>query len=73
LAPRGLHREAAAAYIGIGVTLFDEGVNKGWLPRPTRMPGHKRKVWDRRTLDTAFDALGGKVKEETNEWDSADI
>jgi hypothetical protein len=56
LPPRGLNREAAAAYIGISVGKFDEMVEDGRMPKAKRIDG--RKVWDRRALDLAFDALG---------------
>jgi hypothetical protein len=52
---RGLCRDQAAAYIGIGVTKFDEMVADGRMPRPKRIDA--RKVWDIRELDLAFDAL----------------
>lgn len=55
LPPRGLSREEAAAYIGIGATKFDELVQRGDMPGPKRIDG--RKVWDRRRLDSAFEAL----------------
>ena len=55
LPPRGLSREEAAAYVGIGATKFDEMVVDGRMPRPKRIDG--RKVWDRLRLDTAFAAL----------------
>lgn len=53
--PRGLHREEAAAYIGVGLTKFDEMVTDGRMPEPRRIDG--RKVWDRFALDEAFDNL----------------
>lgn len=52
---RGLSREQAAAYIGVGVTKFDEMVADGRMPPPKRIDA--RKVWDIRELDSAFDAL----------------
>lgn len=55
LEPRGLNREQAASYVGVGTTLFDEMIADG------RMPGartiNSRRVWDRRELDLAFDNL----------------
>lgn len=53
--PRGLSREAASLYIGVGLTKFDEMVEDGRMPKPKRIDG--RKVWDRFLLDTAFEAL----------------
>ena len=55
LAPRGLSREASAAYVGISPTKFDEMVVDGRMPKPKRVDG--RRVWDRLRLDAAFDAL----------------
>ena len=52
---RGLSREEAAMYVGVGSTKFDEMVLDGRMPKPKRVDG--RKVWDVRSLDLAFDAL----------------
>jgi predicted DNA-binding transcriptional regulator AlpA len=54
-APRGLGREDAARYIGVGSTKFDEMVKDGRMPRPKRVDG--RTVWDRVALDLAFTDL----------------
>ncbi len=54
-APRGLSREEAARYIGIGTTKFDELVTKRKMPAPRRIDG--RLVWDRFALDAAFQDL----------------
>lgn len=53
--PRGLARLAAAAYVGIGGTLFDQLVVDGRMPKPFRIGG--RVLWDRRRLDAAIDDL----------------
>lgn len=55
LPPRGLSRGQAAAYIGVSVTLFDEMVEDGRMPKPVRI--NARNVWDRFQLDDAFAAL----------------
>jgi predicted DNA-binding transcriptional regulator AlpA len=55
LAPRGLSRVQAAAYIGVSARLFDEMVKDGRMPKPTRI--NSRHVWDRVRLDEAFAAL----------------
>jgi predicted DNA-binding transcriptional regulator AlpA len=55
LAPRGLSRVQAAAYIGVSPTLFDEMVDDGRMPKPVRI--NARVVWDRIKLDEAFAAL----------------
>jgi predicted DNA-binding transcriptional regulator AlpA len=67
---RGLSREQAANYIGIGPTKFDKMVKDGRMPRPKRVDG--RVVWDLRKLDAAFDALedDDPDKPETNPWDA---
>lgn len=53
--PRGLSRVDAAAYVGIGATLFDELVKHGRMPQPARVNG--RVIWDRKALDRALDEL----------------
>jgi hypothetical protein len=55
LEPRGLSREEAADYIGVGVTLFDEMVGDKRMPKPKVI--NSRAVWDVRKLDSAFEAL----------------
>ncbi len=67
LPPRGLCREAAAAYVGVSPATFDKLVSDGRMPAPRRIDG--RKVWDKLELDAAFDALPGA--EQTNPWDAA--
>lgn len=52
---RGLSREEAARYVGIGPTKFDEMVRDGRMPPPFRIDG--RVIWDLRRLDLAIDAL----------------
>jgi predicted DNA-binding transcriptional regulator AlpA len=66
LPPRGLHREAAAQYIGISPGKFDEMIVDGRMPKAVQIDG--RKVWDRRALDLAFDALGETIGV-SNPWD----
>ena len=56
--PRGLSREEAARYIGVGSTLFDEMVADGRMPKPKRI--NSRAVWDRVALDIAFTSLPDK-------------
>lgn len=65
--PRGLSRPDAAAYIGVGMSKFDEMVSDGRMPAPRCIDS--RRVWDRRELDAAFDAL--PTVEPVNEWDFA--
>lgn len=62
---RGLSREQAAAYVGVGTTKFDEMVTDGRMPKPKCID--RRKVWDRFALDLAFEELPNE--EEKNPWD----
>jgi hypothetical protein len=55
LAPRLIGREAAAAFIGVGATKFDELVRDGRMPRPKRVDN--RKLWCVRALNAAADDL----------------
>lgn len=63
--PRGLNREQAAGYVGVGTSKFDEMVADGRMPGPKEID--RRKVWDRRGLDAAFDNLPSSDAE--NPWD----
>src|SRR5262245_10304073 len=54
---RGLSRDEAARYVGVGPTKFDEMVSQHLLPGPKRIG--RRTVWDRVALDIAFSALPG--------------
>ncbi|KPF84494.1 hypothetical protein IP70_15850 [alpha proteobacterium AAP38] len=68
LAPRGLSRTEAAAYIGVSPSKFDQMVGDRRMPKPKRLDG--RVVWDRMAIDRAFEALpdeGGQVSD--NPWD----
>ena len=64
LAPRGLSRAQAAAYIGVSASLFDEMVKDGRMPKPTQI--NARRVWDRYKLDEAFATLPDE--REKDEW-----
>lgn len=67
LAPRGLSREQAAAYVGISASLFDMLVRDGRMPGPKRI--NSRVVWDRSKLDIAFEALADTDDTSTgDEW-----
>jgi hypothetical protein len=66
LEPRGLNRVKAAAYIDVSPTKFDELVKDGRMPPPKRIDG--RKVWDRRKLDEAFEALPDDGAADQNPW-----
>lgn len=53
--PRGMSRDEAARYIGVGVTKFDEMVSDGRMPHPKRVDG--RVIWDRLRVEAAFSDL----------------
>lgn len=59
-APRGMSRDEAARWIGVGTTKFDEMVADGRMPRPKRIDG--RVVWDRLRIDAAFSDLDDEKK-----------
>ena len=56
LAPRLISREAAAAYVSVSPTTFDELVLDGRMPR-SKILGGRRRAWDVRALDAAVDNL----------------
>jgi len=64
--PLGLNRIQAAAFIGVGVSKFDEMVGDGRMPKARRIDG--RKVWDRRELTAAFDDLPHEGDTRENPW-----
>jgi predicted DNA-binding transcriptional regulator AlpA len=60
LIPRFLTRDQAAAYLGVGVTTFDQEVAKGMWPQPMRRGQRATRVtWDRLALDAAADRAAG--------------
>jgi len=72
LPPRLVGRAAAAAYVSVAPTTFDEMVVDGRMPRP-RLLGGRRKAWDVRKLDIAIDQLpteGGDTEDKT--WSNFD-
>jgi hypothetical protein len=54
-APRGLRRQAAADWVGMSPTKFDELVRDGLMPKGKLVRGCR--VWDRYELDAAFEHL----------------
>jgi hypothetical protein len=56
--PRGLSREEASRYVGVGPTLFDAMVADGRMPKPKR--ANSRTLWDRVQLDAFFTDLPGE-------------
>jgi len=60
LTPRFLSREQAAAYLGVGTTVFDAEVKAGVWPQAMRRGGREgRLTWDRHLLDAWADRAGG--------------
>jgi excisionase family DNA binding protein len=55
LAPRLISRKAAADYLGISPSKFDQMVQDGRMPRPKKIDG--RRAWCVRALNAAVDAL----------------
>jgi predicted DNA-binding transcriptional regulator AlpA len=68
LAPRGLSRTEAAAYVGVSPSKFDELVKDRRMPAPKRVD--TRTIWDRVKVDAAFDALPDEAEAatEVNPW-----
>jgi predicted DNA-binding transcriptional regulator AlpA len=71
LAPRGLSRVQAAAYVGVSPTLFDEMVQDGRMPKPARI--NARTVWDRLKLDEAFASLSDGDKGDDDPWNKVAV
>lgn len=63
--PRGLSRDEAARYIGVGTTKFDEMVADKRMPKPKRIDG--RTVWDRIAIDAAFSELPSEANNRIDE------
>ena len=66
---RGLRRAAAAAYVGVSPTKFNDMVSRGCMPKPRVDNGSR--IWDRLELDEAFSALPhvDQDKSKPNPWD----
>jgi len=71
LLPRGLRREEAAEYIGVGTSKFDEMVADGRMPKPKRIDG--RVVWDRHQVDLAFEALPDGNERAEDIWEKCAV
>jgi predicted DNA-binding transcriptional regulator AlpA len=69
LAPRGLSRVQAAAYVGVSPSLFYIMVKDGRMPGPKLI--NSRTVWDRFALDRAFEALPDR--DSGNPWDEVAV
>jgi predicted DNA-binding transcriptional regulator AlpA len=71
LAPRLVGREAAAAYISVSPTKFDEMVDGGQMPAPRQLGG-RRRAWDVRDLDAAVDLLPLACEDSDATWEDID-
>jgi predicted DNA-binding transcriptional regulator AlpA len=69
--PRGLSRVAAANYVGISPTTFDQLVKDGRMPPPKRI--NSRTIWDIRQLDEAFEALPSDKYEDRDPFESVTL
>jgi predicted DNA-binding transcriptional regulator AlpA len=63
----GLSRETAARFVGVSPNTFDSMVKAGTMPSPRRVG--VRKLWDRRELEAAFDALPKDGESTGNPWE----
>ena len=70
LPPRLIGRDAAAAYVNVSPTTFDEMVRNRRMPWPKRLGG-RRKAWDVRALDAAVDGLDD-CNNDNDTWDNVD-
>ena len=71
LPPRLIGREAAAAYVSVSPTKFDEMVEDGRMPVP-RLLGGRRRAWDVRSLDAAIDRLPLACEDSDATWEDID-
>jgi hypothetical protein len=69
ITPRCLNRARAAWYVGVGVTLFDEMIRDGRMPKPFKV--NTRTLWDRYRLDDAIEALSDQDASDPWEGDAA--
>ena len=57
---RGMTEKQAAAYLEIGVDTFRDEMARGVWPPPRRIGRkHKKRVWDRKAIDLAYDRISG--------------
>lgn len=63
---RGLSRGEAAAYCGLSEEAFDLQVEARIFPAPLPLVG-RRKVWDIKAIDRAFDVLSGLASDDRRE------
>lgn len=72
LPPRLITREAAAAYVSLSPTTFDELVRDGRMPKP-KLLSDRRRGWDVRSLDAAIDLLPTEQGEAADDDSWSDI
>lgn len=53
--PRLMDRTTAAKYLGIGITMFDELMAEGIIPRPKKL--RSKSLWDRIDLEGVANSL----------------
>lgn len=69
--PRGLSVDQAAAYVGVSAPTFLQEVAQGKWPQPaTRGAKGSRRIWDRRSIDEAYDRASGLTKTTFTEEDA---
>ena len=66
---RGLRRQEAALYVGLGLRKFEMLVAEGRMPAPIKIDGCA--IWDVWQLDAMFDDLAAETANDNkpNEWD----
>ena len=69
--PLGLSSVQSAVYVGVGITLFNIMVADRRMPKPKRIG--RRRVWDRRLLDAAFDELPSDDPCDDDVWDDVSL
>jgi hypothetical protein len=62
-----MSRAEAARWVGVSPSLFDQMVKDGRMPGPKLV--NSRTIWDRWTLDHAFENLPDR--DARNPWDEA--
>ena len=67
LSARGLSLLDSAGYVGVCPNTFNKMVADELMPPPKRVG--RRKIWDRRELDAAFEALPVDGENKANDWD----
>jgi excisionase family DNA binding protein len=68
---RGLSRNEAAEYVGVPVSLFEQMVSDGRMPKPLDVG--TRRIWDRRKLDASFAALVEERDLESDAWSNVSV